>query len=123
MELGTASINHSRSGRLIMHITKVHHVTTIDRVASDLGEREDWLHDITDEMEIEDECYGSTASANTALWRSRTTGTKISSSQMNPPCSSAATATNRPRQAMPFGDSYRRGLGRMRALQAGRAPE
>jgi len=37
-----------------MYINKVHHVTTIDRVASDLGESEDWVHDITDEMEIED---------------------------------------------------------------------
>jgi hypothetical protein len=54
VELDTASISHSRSGRLIMHINKVHHVTTIDRVASDLGESEDWFHDITDEMEIED---------------------------------------------------------------------
>ena len=37
-----------------MHINKVHHVTTIDRVANDLGENADWLHDIANEMEIED---------------------------------------------------------------------
>lgn len=37
-----------------MHINKVHHVTTIDRVANDLGESADWLHDIAIEMEIED---------------------------------------------------------------------
>lgn len=37
-----------------MHINKVHHVTTIDRVANDLGESEDWLHDIANEMDIED---------------------------------------------------------------------
>ena len=37
-----------------MHINKVHHVTTIDRVANDLGESVDWLHDIANEMEIED---------------------------------------------------------------------
>ena len=37
-----------------MHINKVHHVTTIDRVANDLGESEEWLHDIANEMEIED---------------------------------------------------------------------
>jgi hypothetical protein len=37
-----------------VHINKVHHVTTIDRVANDLGESEDWLHDIANEMEIED---------------------------------------------------------------------
>jgi hypothetical protein len=37
-----------------VHINKVHHVTTIDRVANDLGESPDWLHDIANEMEIED---------------------------------------------------------------------
>ena len=37
-----------------MHTNKVHHVTTIDRVASDLGESADRLHDIANEMEIED---------------------------------------------------------------------
>jgi len=37
-----------------MHVNKVHHVTTITRVAKDLGEDEDWLHDVANEMEIED---------------------------------------------------------------------
>ena len=37
-----------------MHVNKVHHVTTIDRVARDLGESEDWLADVANEMEIED---------------------------------------------------------------------
>jgi hypothetical protein len=37
-----------------MHVNKVHHVTTITRVAEDLGEDEDWLRDLTNEMEIED---------------------------------------------------------------------
>jgi hypothetical protein len=37
-----------------MHVNKVHHVTTISRVAEDLGESEDWLFDIACEMEIED---------------------------------------------------------------------
>jgi hypothetical protein len=37
-----------------VHINKVHHVTTIDRVANDLGESADWLHDIANEIEIED---------------------------------------------------------------------
>src|ERR1700681_3118316 len=46
--------SHSRSGRLIMHVNKVHHVTTINRVASDLGENEDWLSDVANEMDIED---------------------------------------------------------------------
>jgi hypothetical protein len=37
-----------------MHINKVHHVTTINRVASDLGENEDYLSDVANEMDIED---------------------------------------------------------------------
>jgi hypothetical protein len=37
-----------------MHVNKVHHVTTINRVASDLGENEDWLSDVANEMDIED---------------------------------------------------------------------
>ncbi len=37
-----------------MHVNKVHHVTTITRVAENLGEDEDWLHDVANEMEIED---------------------------------------------------------------------
>lgn len=37
-----------------MHVNKVHHVTTISRVAQDLGEDEDWPRDVTNEMEIED---------------------------------------------------------------------
>jgi hypothetical protein len=36
-----------------MHVNKVHHVTTITQVAKDLGEDEDWLRDIANEMEIE----------------------------------------------------------------------
>jgi hypothetical protein len=42
------------SGRVTMHVNKVHHVTTITRVAEDLGEDEDWLRDVSNEMEIED---------------------------------------------------------------------
>jgi hypothetical protein len=37
-----------------MHVNKVHHVTTINRVAEDLAEDEDWLRDVANEMEIED---------------------------------------------------------------------
>jgi hypothetical protein len=37
-----------------MHVNKVHHVTTITRIAEDLGEDEDWLRDVANEMEIED---------------------------------------------------------------------
>jgi len=36
------------------HVNKVHHVTTITKVASDLGEDEDWLWDVASEMVIED---------------------------------------------------------------------
>ena len=37
-----------------MHVNKVSHVTTINRVAADLGESEDWLFDIANEMDVED---------------------------------------------------------------------
>ena len=37
-----------------MHVNKVHHVTTITRVAANLGEDEDWLWEVASEMEIED---------------------------------------------------------------------
>lgn len=35
------------------HINKVHQVSTISKVARDLGEDEDWLRDVANEMEIE----------------------------------------------------------------------
>jgi hypothetical protein len=37
-----------------MHVNKVHHVTTITRVAETLGEDEEWLHDVANEMDVED---------------------------------------------------------------------
>jgi hypothetical protein len=37
-----------------MHVNKVYHVKTIDRVAADLGESVDWLHDVAMEMDTED---------------------------------------------------------------------
>ena len=37
-----------------MHVNKVYRVTTITRVAAELGEDEDWLSDIAGEMEPED---------------------------------------------------------------------
>jgi hypothetical protein len=37
-----------------MLVNKVHHVTTIDRVAADLGESVDWLYDVAIEMDVED---------------------------------------------------------------------
>ena len=36
------------------HVNKGHHVTTITRVAEDLGEDEDWLHHVANEMDAED---------------------------------------------------------------------
>jgi hypothetical protein len=54
VELDTASIGHSRSGSLIMHVNKVSHVKTINLVAKDLGESEDWIFEVATEMEIED---------------------------------------------------------------------
>ena len=42
--------------RLTMHVNKVHHVTTINHVAAELGEDEDWLFDVANEMEVEDGC-------------------------------------------------------------------
>ena len=37
-----------------MHVNKVHSVKTIDRVAKELGESVDWLHEVADEMDTED---------------------------------------------------------------------
>jgi hypothetical protein len=37
-----------------MHVNKIHRLTTITRVAQDLGEDEDWLRDVANEMEAED---------------------------------------------------------------------
>jgi hypothetical protein len=37
-----------------MHVKKVSHVRTIDRVAKELGEDVDWLFDVALEMEPED---------------------------------------------------------------------
>jgi hypothetical protein len=49
-----AGISVLRSSGMTTHVNQVHHVTTITRVAKDLGEDEDWLRDIAIEMEIED---------------------------------------------------------------------
>lgn len=49
-----AGIGNRRSSSMTTHVSKVHHVTTIIQVAKDLGEDEDWLRDITIELEIED---------------------------------------------------------------------
>ena len=54
MELDATDVSDCSPGGLTVHINKVQHVTTIDRIANDLGESEDWLHDVANEMEIED---------------------------------------------------------------------
>ena len=54
MELGETRSDYLRSRGLIMHVNKVSHVTTIDRVAVDLGEDADWLFDVACEMDVED---------------------------------------------------------------------
>ena len=53
-ELAVPIITRSSSGGLIVHVNKVHSVTTINRVAEDLGESVDWLHDVANEMDVED---------------------------------------------------------------------
>jgi hypothetical protein len=54
VELDASSFSDLRPGSLTMHVNKVHHVTTINRVAEDLGEDEDWLRDVANEMDVED---------------------------------------------------------------------
>jgi hypothetical protein len=54
VELGDTGSGNLRSRSLIMHVNKVSHVTTIDRVAADLGESQDWLFDVACEMDTED---------------------------------------------------------------------
>lgn len=54
MELGVTRSGNLRSCGLNMHINKVSHVTTIERVAADLGESQDWLFDVASEMDVED---------------------------------------------------------------------
>jgi len=54
LELDLAEPGDLSSSRMTMHVNKVHHVTTITRVAEDLGEDEDWLRDVANEMKIED---------------------------------------------------------------------
>jgi hypothetical protein len=54
MELDAVRLSDLRSSGVTMHVNKVHHVTTINRVADDLGEDEDWLRDVANEMDAED---------------------------------------------------------------------
>jgi hypothetical protein len=54
VELDASRVGALRSGGVIMHVNKVHAVFTIDRVAKDLGEDQDWLWDVANGMETED---------------------------------------------------------------------
>jgi hypothetical protein len=54
VELDAVCVDVLRSGGVIMHVNKVHSVTTIGRVAKDLGEDEDWLWDVANGMDPED---------------------------------------------------------------------
>ena len=55
MELDAGGIRSCRRRGLIMApVNKVHHVYTIARVAEMLGEDEDWLGDVANEMDQED---------------------------------------------------------------------
>lgn len=54
MEVDASCVDAFRSRRITMHVNKVHSVTTISRVAKDLGEDEDWLSDVAGGMEPED---------------------------------------------------------------------
>jgi hypothetical protein len=49
-----AALGGGRPGSLTVHVNKVSHVKTINLVAKELGESEDWLFDIAAEMETED---------------------------------------------------------------------
>jgi hypothetical protein len=55
VELDAQAVRHGCRGGLNMAPTnKVHHVRTIARVAEMLGEDEDWLWDVANEMDQED---------------------------------------------------------------------
>jgi hypothetical protein len=57
------------------HVNKVHHVTTINRVAEDLGVDEEVLSEVANGMEIEDGVtftdFGSAVSLLAILWSAR----------------------------------------------------
>jgi hypothetical protein len=52
--LDASGVSDLGPGGVTTHVNMVHHVTTITRVAEQLGEDEDWLRDVASEMEIED---------------------------------------------------------------------
>ena len=55
MELDAKGIRHNcRGGLTLAPVNKVHHVHTIARVAEMLGEDEEWLCEVANEMDQED---------------------------------------------------------------------
>ena len=55
MELDAQGIRHGcRGGLTLAPVNKVHHVHTIARVAKMLGEDEEWLWEVANEMDAED---------------------------------------------------------------------
>ncbi len=54
MELEAKDSSGCRSRLTLSSVNKVHHVTTIARVAEQLGEDKDWLCDVANEMDQED---------------------------------------------------------------------
>ena len=55
MELDAQGVRHDRCGSLTLApVNKVHHVHTVARVAEILGEDEDWLCEVANEMDQED---------------------------------------------------------------------
>jgi hypothetical protein len=48
------ALDYRRGGLILAQVNKVHHVHTIARVATMLGEDEDWLQDVAIEMHQED---------------------------------------------------------------------
>ena len=55
MELDAQGVHRGcRGGLTLAPVNKVHHVHTIARVAEMLGEDEDWLWDVANEMDQED---------------------------------------------------------------------
>lgn len=54
LELAACRSARVGSRGLTMHVNKVSHVKTVDRVAKELGEDVDWLHEVALEMDVED---------------------------------------------------------------------
>ena len=48
------------------HVNKVSHVFTLGHVAEMLGEDEEWLFEVAEEMDTDVASYGSSASVKTA---------------------------------------------------------